>query len=174
MKIEYTVDLDDLAEFTRFHYQSTTWTPRGTIKGGATFLILLSLMFAATGDLNACTFAGILVASIAWTVLSRPIVLWLLRRKAKALYAPGKNKALVGRHSLEISEGALQQRSEGGSDEVHFGAIERVAESPTHVFIYVSALSAHVVPRNKVAQGDLEAFVAQLRSRIAAAVQPNP
>jgi hypothetical protein len=172
VRIEYTVNLDDIVEFTRFHYQTTTCSPKATIKDGATFFIVLLLMVSVTGKLNVGSFVIVAAATIAWTVLCRPLALWYMRRKARSLYARGKNKRLIGCHSLEIADGLLRQRNEGGSDDVRFEVIERVAEDPSYVFIYVSAMTAYVVPRRGVTNGDLASFVAELRSRIAAAVEP--
>ena len=172
MRIEYTVTLDDIAEFTRFHYQTTTWSPKATIKRGVTFFIVLLFILGLTNELNVRFFATVAAATIAWTVSCRPLALWYMRRTARSLYAPGKNKRLIGCHSLEIADGLLRQRNEGGSDDVRFEVIERIAEDPSYVFIYVSTMTAYVVPRRGVTNGDLASFVAELRSRIAAAVEP--
>ena len=171
MAIEYTVSLNDVAEFTRFHYRTTVWSPRATIKGGAVLLIIVTLLLAVTDDLAIGNFAIAVAGCTAWTIFYRPLALWILYRKARALYAPGKNKCLLGRHSLDVADDALHETSEGGTDEVQFAAIERVAEDSTHVFIYLSAMTAHIVPKSKVTGGDLAGFLAELRSRIAAAVQ---
>jgi transglutaminase-like putative cysteine protease len=80
------------------------------------------------------------------------------------MYKENAGRGMVGRQELEITETDLVTRSDKGSQSTRLSAIQGIVESPTHYFIYTSALGAYVV-RKSVVEGDLPAFIAALRSK---------
>lgn len=66
-----------------------------------------------------------------------------------------------------MTDAVLRDESSTGSTETHFAGIVKIAETPSHVFVYLNSLSAHVIPRSAVSSGDLASFVDALRARVA-------
>jgi hypothetical protein len=102
-------------------------------------------------------------ARAAWTATGA--VLWFLciLGATMALNASVFSARPIG---LAIGERALREESEVSSEEILYGALERVRETETHVFIYTGAAAALVVPKASVSVGELAPFVAELKRRI--------
>lgn len=67
---------------------------------------------------------------------------------------------------LTISDRELKEESSGGSQTTRLEAIEKIAETREQAYIYVSAITAHVIPRDRVSKGDVDSFLAALRGVI--------
>jgi hypothetical protein len=87
------------------------------------------------------------------------------------MFKEGANKTILGPHELELTESDLIERTPFGESRVRFQAIERVASEGSHTFIYLSAVSANVIPHHAVSEGDREAFVAALQAKLTAMPQ---
>lgn len=57
----------------------------------------------------------------------------------------GKNSGILDNHSLSITEKGIIDKAEYSEEK--FNLIEKVVESNTHIFIYVSSLSACIIPK---------------------------
>lgn len=62
------------------------------------------------------------------------------------MLAEGKHNSVVGTHNLAISEHEIVDRSEHTEARTHFSGIENIVEDKEHIFIYVNANSAHIIP----------------------------
>jgi hypothetical protein len=86
-------------------------------------------------------------------------------KQAKRVYSEGSNKLMWGAHELELEEDKLIETSEGGRHELNCSAVERVVTTDQHTFIYFGSVMAHVIPRSKIIDGDLDQFVAAVKSK---------
>lgn len=81
-------------------------------------------------------------------------------RQVRRLYREGKNRGILGPHEFEVSDAMLVERTPVGETRTVLAAVERVASDGTHTFIYLSALTAYVIPHGAVTEGDVDAFIA--------------
>ncbi len=65
-----------------------------------------------------------------------------------------------------LEENGLREESEAGSRYTTYFSLERIAETDELVYVYLSAIDAHVLPRNRISSGDLTAFVSALRGHL--------
>jgi len=79
-------------------------------------------------------------------------------RTARRLYAEGRNVGTLGWHRLSITENGLRTESEAGLGEWRFEGVERIAEAETFAFVYVSAVMALVIPKQRIARGRSPGF----------------
>jgi hypothetical protein len=70
-----------------------------------------------------------------------------LKRATKKLLKEGRNELLRRTVRLEIDEGGLHVTSGMGESRLSWDAVERVEETADHIFIYVTSLSSHVIPK---------------------------
>jgi hypothetical protein len=63
----------------------------------------------------------------------------------------------------------IQYRSEMLESFAGWSLVQRVEESEDFAFIYVTSLSAHVIRKNRVVEGDIAAFLDSVRARISEA-----
>ena len=104
--------------------------------------------------------------SILSVFIYQPIVIRTARRNARRIIADGKNKGTIGWHRLTLEENGLREESEAGSRYTTYFSLERIAEADELVYVYLSAIDAHVLPRNRISSGDLTAFVSALRGHL--------
>jgi hypothetical protein len=78
-----------------------------------------------------------------------------LRKIVAGMVSEGQNRALLSRHRVTISPESVTDSSEHGQSSTAWRAVERVAVSGEHAYIYTNALAAIIVPRRAFA-GPLE------------------
>jgi len=126
----------------------------------AVVFAIIGIDYARTSGLGALGFTAV---AIAYLVLYGPINRYIYLRQTRGVrqrHAPG-----VGRVVLGLSANALTVDGSNGTVRLEYAAVRRIEESPTHYFLYVGPAAAIVVPRDRVAKGDPEAFVHALRSQ---------
>ena len=84
-----------------------------------------------------------------------------LRRK----YLKDAN-GFLGEHELDITDSGLRLRFDNIEMKVAWSVIERVEITPEYAFLYISPTSAHVVPLSRITNGDVDAFVAELKGNL--------
>ncbi|MDD4735785.1 MAG: YcxB family protein [Kiritimatiellae bacterium] len=70
------------------------------------------------------------------------------------------------RHELELTEAGLVERTDVGEHHVLFQGIERVDSTATHSYLFIGTMQAHVIPHAKITEGDLSAFLDELKRRM--------
>jgi len=78
----------------------------------------------------------------------------------------GSNKGLVGPHELKFIGDELIARNPFSESKIALRLVERVVTDNGYTFIYVSAVSAYIVPHEAVMEGDLAAFLKALKDRL--------
>jgi hypothetical protein len=81
----------------------------------------------------------------------------------RRLYRERKNPFASGTHYLSAGEHGLVARGPDGEATIKWSAVDRVVTTPNHAFIYLSAVSAIVVPRRSVVSGNLDVFLHEVR-----------
>jgi hypothetical protein len=87
-----------------------------------------------------------------------------------AIYREGKNRALFLPMTLGIDRDTLTWSAASGAGYVRFEYVERVRQTASHLFIYLSVRNAYIVPRDGVISGDLESFAWEVDKRWRAAM----
>ena len=165
--ITFTNTIDDIVAFNMYHLAHSPTARR--IKFWSTWgIVLVVLGIAAVLSLLGESFAPLIFAAI-WMLFVLPIALsykWTVRRRVVKLIREGKNKGVLGAHTLRIDEDGLHETSEVSEGKTLWSGIERIGEDEEYLFVYVQAMMAHVIPRNRIDAGDLQAFTDELRRRV--------
>ena len=167
MNIRYSVTLEDLIAFNRFHIQHSRQLVRQRRIAGlalplATILVAVVLAILRS-DFRLLPFVVLFV--VLYVLFLRRAYGKGLEKKLRRLYAEGKNKGVLGEHSLHLQDDGISRQSDVGSTTVAFRGIEKIESTPTHTFIYISALSAIVIPKERVIEGDYSEFLMHLRRK---------
>jgi hypothetical protein len=169
MKIAYSTTLDDIVAFNRYHYaHSPTIRQMKVLWICSTNFLLLALGEACIIFFDASfDWVPVLLVPIGLMVLFQ----WwyyprALARNARKLLGEGKNKGLIGPRELELTDTGLMSRNDIGMSFVVFAAIEKIGVDSKHLFIYINALTAHVVPADAVTEGDYQQFMEALEKRL--------
>jgi YcxB-like protein len=179
MKLRYENTMDDLVAFNRYHC-SRSPTLRRLIRSQQVFVAMLFVavplgFLIGTFVLWEDPVAAIVILGTA-SILAAAWFSWYpsyyrrcLDRNAKRLYAEGTNHGVVGLHDLELGNDMLIERNDSGESRIRYAKIEKLETSSDHLFIYVTSMSAHIVPLDDSTEGDPMLFRDALQLRMESA-----
>jgi hypothetical protein len=156
MEITYTLTPEDVVAFNRHQFETSPSLQRsyrmgflwGVLAAAAFYLIL----GAWDNPWNALFPALFLIIYLIWYPLT---IRRNLSRVGQRMKTEGANRRVWGRHTLTLSETELTAESEFEYSRLRWAGVERVDLTETHIFIYDSTTSAHVIPKRCFA--DLQA-----------------
>ncbi len=148
LPIQFRVEIDDLIAFNRYHLRASKT---------ATLLYRLGYVY---GMIIAVVLA--LLAS-RWHVWARVVLAlgflavwipgyWMFSRwwvgfTVRKFTGEGRNKGILGAHTIVLSAEGLTETSEVGETRTTWQGVERIAESDSHIFLYIGAYQAHTIPK---------------------------
>lgn len=166
--ITFTNTLDDIIAFNMYHVRTSrvtrrmrfwaTWGITVVLLGLALVLSLLS------GSISSLIWMGawaIFYLSYSLSTYNRRI-----RKATRRMYEEGKNKGVLGKHTIRIDEDGLHETSEVSEGKTLWSGIERIGEDENYLFVYVQAMMAHVIPKHRIDAGDLASFTEELRRHV--------
>jgi hypothetical protein len=169
MQLEYEVTDGDMLAFTEYHMANSPSYLRTQREWqfGVAGIVLVAVSIAAW--VKGSTFlllVGILFAAIwiaTWPREFRKMGL----KQAKRILAEGSNRSLLGPQRLEIRDDGLRCVAAAGESLLRWPAIDRIASTTEHTFVYVAAAQAFAIPKLRVLVGHYDTFVAELARRVA-------
>lgn len=165
MGIEFTISVEDLICFLNVHQASSATYRRLVLAarfGGA--LLIFGVPFLLPVPLLVQGLVGG-VMFLLWVLFLPKVLARSTERMVRQNYGDGRNPGLIGWHRLTLENEGLREASEAGERLMPFAGIDRIAETPSHVFVYLGAAQGYVIPRASV-KGELEAFLLALAARL--------
>jgi hypothetical protein len=153
MEIEYELTLDDLVAFNKYHYKHSRAYRRQWLRG---WLLPAAIILLPWLALAGSTWSAGRSAMALWPLaIGAPLYLalypLLVRRQfgrlVPAFLKEGDNNTLLGKHRLAIGPNGLRTVNEHHESTVRWSGVERIAQDDDYLFVYVSAMSAYIVPR---------------------------
>lgn len=166
--IEYALSVAD-CEALAVYYVKRSPDGRRSVRRGAVLwggILLLICLLDSFPDVGTATLLPAMIIALACALAYPHVLARLVRRQARRRYSSGRNKTVLGWHRLMLLDRELREENEGGASSIRYDAIESVAETESHVFVHVTTVSAHVIPKSAVPSGALGSFVASLRERM--------
>jgi uncharacterized membrane protein YedE/YeeE len=167
MELEFRLEEADVLAFLDHHMQHSGAARdirRRQIYGHAFLVVIFGLVF---------WFLGEAALAIAFLVLGPVWVAWwpararqTYRKQALAMYREGQNPMLEGHHVLRLDDAGLVAVTPAAEARMSLTSVGRIVDTPDHLFIYVGAVQAIIVPRRRVVRGDVDIFVQQLQKRV--------
>jgi len=177
LRVEYDFTLEDALAFNEYHFRCS---PAGrkarlrhTFLPPAVWMGLAAIFETFTrGDANH-SFALALAAVSGMWLLTAPLFLTRqIRRSVKTMYGEGRNRGLLGRHVMTVTAEGVADEGPGTRTQTRWESIERIAVGPEHVFIYLNAVAAHVVPARAFPDHEgFERFVETVRKTATSAAE---
>ncbi len=159
MRIEYDLTPEDWAAFgehcarTAPGFRKTAHV--GAVMGMALLLIATILVWQRTGSPFWLTV--MLVATVAWGwYWPRTLVAHVRGHMSRH-----ERPCLRGRHALEARPDGLAARCDIAETLTRWAGIQSVVASNDHVFVMLTDVQGYVVPRARIAGGDLDEFVGE-------------
>src|SRR5262249_27289903 len=136
------------------------------------YMLVGLLIYAVEKKLSGLVVFAIL--SFLLFLLSPAYWRWSVRRRLQRLLSEGQNAGL-GKGRLIIRPNGLRVTKEGADNALNWSYVEKIVESETHVYIYISAVSALMIPKLAFASdAEREHFVEIARQyrEVAAGLRP--
>lgn len=151
LEVTFNLNDDDILA-AQWHYVMSSPSLRGQYwRGfGSVLLIVLGVLvlFVTFAEWSP-VFCGLFFVVFAgvWFLLWPRLYRDNLMRATKKLLKEGRNELLRRTVRMEIDEGGLHVTSGLGESRLSWDAVERVEETADHIFIYVTSMSSHVIPK---------------------------
>ena len=174
MELQYELSLDDLVAFNKYHiWHSPTcrrayrWNLALTL-GIVVIGLLIPTLSAKTDDSRLHLIIGLVivlapVALLVWLALH---LHWRLSpaRRVRKLLREGANKGSLGMHTLTFGQRGVTEISTVSEATWTWESFERIAEDKKHVYVYLGAVSAHVIPKRAFRdEQHMRAFLDEVR-----------
>ncbi len=168
MKFEYELTKEDLIDFNLFHIMYAKSTRRSAFIQRYILSLLLIVFPIFLSQWSIIQFEyGLTVFMLFylyWVVFYPRRLKRIVTKRISKMYNDGGN-SVIGTHTLEISEEDIVDRSKHTEVKTQFKAIEDIVENKEHIYIYVNANSAHIIPTrifvNEAEKIDFLAFTQQ-------------
>lgn len=161
MILRYNVSIDDIVAFNAYHCDQspTIRRQRFIVAGTIDLLVILPGIFYAKANNEPAILAFACLFAVIFTVLYWALFHRCLARTANRLISEGSTQGIVGPHELEITNSDLIERTEVNESKHSWKGLHRIVDTSDYLFIYVTALMAHVVPKQSVTAGDVDDFL---------------
>jgi hypothetical protein len=163
--IKFKVEMDDIVALNR-HFVASSPVYRAIRKRS---VVTCATVFTCLAVLQAFLHRSLFPLAI-WFVVTIFFCLWIYTKsgrvsakKISRIYSEDRDRLVLCEHEIEILPDGFVDKSPLGEQRTKFPAIVRLDETPSHVFIFTGSLQAHIIPKGKVSEGDLGAFVGQLK-----------
>jgi hypothetical protein len=169
MTIEFETTLDDLVEFNLDHICALETTKAA--RSSATLRLFLmglviGVLLAVVGRKPLYVLAGV-AGGTAGIIAYRSTWESSARERVVKILSRDTHDPVVW-HRMTLQPDGLLEESESGLHQTKYASVKRIVEGEKRVYVYVEANLAHVIARERVKAGDLEAFISALRQRMPA------
>ncbi len=170
VQFTYTVEVEDWLAFNQHHARSLASVRRSRKLLQILFpvlFVLLAFMALLAGDLGTAVFMTVLAAL--WLFGLQKFLAWITQKRLKNIIAGGKNSWL-GLYEASITPEAFFSKSRAGEGKYYWHAMEQILTTDDYIFIYVTPLSAVIIPK-RTYNGDMpfDKLAAQMQSYFQAA-----
>jgi len=148
MKLEYEITKQDYIDFNIYHMnhsiamKHSLFIQRFLIP--IMFLILPMFLVKVTDIPLSYWFGVFIISSILWIIYYPKFFEKCIERNISKMLDEGKTTGVVGNHTFSYTEEGVVDKTE--FSETRYNLIEKVVESKEHIFIYVSAVMAYIIP----------------------------
>ncbi len=167
MKVRFELTAEDLIQFNLHHYQNSPLMKqslrRTTIWSGALPLVMIMVMGLSGRFRWELLIPIALVAALVAALLARRQFPKAIEKQVRQNVEDNNNRALFGTHEIELENDWLVQRTEVSAHRQAWRAVDRIEETDEGVFFYLSAVTAHVIPKRKLPPAELQAFLERAR-----------
>lgn len=166
MLVKYDIAITDVVAFSRHVMNSPT-----SKKNKRRWIIVV--IFLITGSLfiplpEEIPRSMVVELTVAWSALFL-LALFVAGpaasdRYVRGVYKTGANRGTIGEHEIEIDEDGLVERTEVSETRQSWRGVERIDETETHAFFFVSPLMAYIIPKQSIITGDPVTFIATAKT----------
>ncbi|MCB2353945.1 YcxB family protein [Clostridium estertheticum] len=148
MNLEYQITKQDYIDFNIYHMTHSVTMKRSLFIQRFIFpiIFLISPIFLIkiTDIPLWYWFSVCIISSVLWIVFYPKFLKRSVEKRISKLLEEGKTTGILGEHNFSFTEEGVVDKTE--FSETKYNLIEKVVESEAHIFIYVSAVMAYIIP----------------------------
>lgn len=142
--------MDDIIAFNLYHYEHSPTTRRQMYWMRYIWPVVIALLIIAIGSLAGLAFwstgAGLAVILV-WVIFFPKLLRRELRSRMRSYLLEGGNAAMIGKRTLSLDPDSIVETSDAGENKTRWSAVEKIVKHQDVIYIYISAVFAHAVPR---------------------------
>ena len=173
--IQYFNTFDDFLAFNEFHCFRSTERKKKRIKQiriGTAILAFLGFMLGF--NVFQTTSLGFWIIPVV-TVIVPAIYLFVLqilknrpnfffRWMVTRGFAKSRNKDFIGEHRVSLDDNGIVTSSKYSETRFAWGAIDKIESEEGYTYIYMTGISAIIIPHNNITEGDFEAMLKAIKT----------
>ena len=170
MKIQFENTLEDVIAFSQ-HFNKTSPSMRRrrliTLLYFPILWFLIMVLPYISGNLITIYIIIWIVVSLVWILFMSYFSKKSITRNVRKLYSEGENKGTIGKHTMVVNPDSLVDITEYGEFSIKWNAINKIESDENYIFIYISSVSAHVIPKKSfVSDLEIENFISEVQKNI--------
>ncbi len=169
MKIEFNFEMNDWMEFQKHYFRNSKQFRRTKIIVATS----LPLIFCAIiifellkGEFRPVSIIVFGLVSLLWIIFYPKRMFNRTLDKTRKMIEEGDNTGILGRHELTLNDDGIIHVEPESEQKIKWSGIKKLEESDSYYFLYNTAVSAIVIPKQKVLN-NIEQLDKILKSNIA-------
>ncbi|SDI09238.1 YcxB-like protein [Desulfosporosinus hippei DSM 8344] len=150
MNLKYELNKQDLIDFNIFHITYSKLSKRSFFLQryilSLSFLILPFILRNFSTIPFEYWLTVCILLYLYWVAFFPKRIRKIVTRKISRMLEQGKNQSVIGRHDLTLSNTGIVDLSENSEAKTQYTEIHDIVEDKEHIYIYVNANSAHIIP----------------------------
>jgi hypothetical protein len=152
MNIEFERTIDDVIDFNLFHIAHSSSIKRQmllmqVLTGVLVVLLVFGVLYVNFQILNVFTMVVSILSGILVFALYPQVTRISTINRIRKMLNEGNNKALFGRQIITLSPEGIFSKNQLTESKINWSAVEKVAQSDKHFFLYTSSINALVIPK---------------------------
>ncbi|MBM9502458.1 YcxB family protein [Leptospira sp. 201903071] len=169
MQINYELALEDIINFNEYHFRHSKVSKKKRMIAKLvipiwTLFVFLALNYATLDETSLFFNIPIFLFAIVWFFLFDRLYFWRLRNNVDKMLREKENKGMIGKQKITLTDDLLLFETLYTSAQFKPGSIGEVVETKDYFFLYVSSLSALIVPRSAFQNSEKEEFLKKLQA----------
>ncbi len=155
IQLNYDVELNDVMALQK-HFSATNKTMKNFRKIINLIIIGLGLFVTLTGEKDLLSIVFNLFPFVVFI-----LIYWILSKNGsnfltKKLMSTSENSSMYGNRTMIFTEDGIEEKNAEANISLKWSMIKRLGETADYFFLYISAASAYIIPKKKIATIDIE------------------
>lgn len=161
MKISFELTIDDWMEFQKYYLSISKQFQRAKtiiIIMIPSMLIIPLLFDYSRGEFSYFNLISFFVFSILGILFIPRLSEKYSLLSARKMLDEGDNSALLGNHEIEFTGDYFFVKEPGSECKIKWSAINKIEENEKYIFIFITSVTAYIIPKFKITDGKEKVF----------------
>lgn len=167
MEINFEVTKEDYIKFNLYHVENSPSQKKNynLLRYGVPVFFSAPIYFIGTGLFKQPSIYWAIIAtlfSVIWIITYPKQYKSLIRKETEKLINEGDNSEIFGKKSMVIDNDAITIYNKSSSEKILKSAIKKVKIYDDLIVVYISAITAHIIPTRDLDKDLKENFIKEV------------